>query len=152
MCRTLATYIFFHKPDKEALWGGLEIEKEKRQCSRENRVLFKLLRDRKVCHRALLMRDAQPGTAVIWTPSTPGQQEANFCSCSTSKAFMSLMCLKRPVGQFLLWPNAVPSTICPAPNPNVLFPSGSSDSHSRFLNRKDTKSEERGGDALRPLP
>lgn len=151
MCWTLATYIFFHKPDKENLWGGLEIEKEKRQCSRENRVLFNLLRDRKVCNRALLMREVQPATAMIWALSAPGQQEGNFCSCSTSKAFMSFMCLKQPVGQFLLWPNAVHSTICPAPNPNMLLPSGSSASHSRFLNRKDTNSEERVGDALRPL-
>lgn len=44
--------------------GGPEFEKEKGECHRENRALFELLRDRKVCGRAVFLSEAWPGTEM----------------------------------------------------------------------------------------
>lgn len=68
------------------------------------------------------MREVQPGTEMIWAPSTPGRQEGDFCSCLTSKASMNFMCLTRPVGPFCC--DQMQCTAPFVPNPAYFFPMG----------------------------
>lgn len=73
------------------------------------------------------MREEQPAAKMSRAPGTPGQQEGDFRLCLSSKASMTFMCLKKPVGQFSLFPTVVAQCraqhhLPPLPNSSKLLP------------------------------
>lgn len=82
---------FFSINQTRKSYGESQNVRHRKELSQEKRVLSKLLKDRKVCNRAVLMREEQPGTEMIWAPRTPGRQEGDFCPCLNSKVSVTSM-------------------------------------------------------------